>query len=204
MSVQEASPEETPPSPPTTKREAASLITHIGRGLLTRSRKRKTLQRRIARWQKKATALQEEEKELTAACLEELEPFADDIADFSITKWDELKEKGTRTIRYATGEVRLRAVGKPTITIKNNDVVAFFREVRRKGLARTCIRILEEPNIDALHDDLSLAARLKTVEVAYTTKLEIRPTHSDDRLESTVAGEGWAWEIAASRAKKEA
>lgn len=187
---------------PRSRREAATLITRIGRGLLNRSRKRNQLLRRIAKFKKQATKLQEEEKELTALCLAEIGPIADEVADFSIEEWEMLHEKGTRTIRYGTGEVRLRDVGKPTISVKHNDVAAFFREAKRKGLARKLIRVVREPNIDALHDDLDLAERLRTVSVVYTTKIEVRPRHIDDRLEASVTEDEWNWEIAAPRARQ--
>ena len=188
---------------PRTKREAGMLITQIGRGLLSRSRKTAKLKRRIAKWKQKATALEEERKELDALCMEELHPLADNLADFATPQWDELVEKGTRTIRFGTGEMRLRDIGRPTIEVKDRD--AFFREARRKGLARKVIRTTIEPNLDALHDDLVLAKRLSSVTVVYTTKLEIRPKHTDDRLEAAVPGEEdeWSWTIASPRTKRD-
>lgn len=185
---------------PRTKREAASYLTRIGQGLLGRSRKRSRLLRRIAKFKRQATKLQEEEKELTALCLAELGPYADELADFSTEGWEGLREKGTRTIRYQTGEVRLRDVGKPTITVL--DRAAFFREVRRRGLTRRLVRVTREPNVDALHDDIELAKRLRSVSVAYTTKLEIRPRHTDDRLEASVTEDEWEWEIVTPRARQ--
>jgi phage host-nuclease inhibitor protein Gam len=203
MSALEQTAEEAISGPPRNKREAGMLITRIGRALLARSRKAAKLKRRISKWKQKATALEEERKELDALCIEELHPLADDLADFATPQWDELAEKGTRTIRFGTGEMRLRDIGRPTITVK--DPEAFFREARRKGLARKLIRTIEQPNIDALHDDLALAKRFSSVSITFVTKLEIRPKHADDRLEASVPAEEdeWSWSIASPRTKRE-
>lgn len=190
----------TPPlEPQETKRTMGTRITTIGHGLIRRSRKRKVLERRIANFRKKATKLQEELKELDAACLAELGVPADEIAGFSLAHWDELAARGTRLIRYGTGEFRLRDIGHPAIDIADKD--AFYAEARRKGVARKVIRRNIEPNIEALRQDLELAKRMRTVNVTYTTKMEIRPRHTDDRLESPLADEH-TWTIVEPKRKE--
>jgi len=181
-----------------TKRDIGSRITQVGRGITKRNRTHASLQKRIARYQAKATKLREEMKELDAACLAELGVHADVIADFSIDNWDSLVEKGTRLIRYGTGEFRLRDIGRPTIEVADKE--AFFREARRKGVARKVIRHSEEPDLEALRDNLELADRMRTVSVIFTTKMEIRPRHVDERLES-VYGER-SWSIVEPKGKK--
>ncbi len=176
-------------APHPTKRTIGTLMTLVGRGILGRNRKRAALLRRIAKHKKKATELQEEAKELNEACIAELSVHADEIADFCLANWEDVVSKGSRMVRFGTGEFRLRDVGRPTISVP--DAEAFFREARRKGVARKVIRRLYEPDLEALRNDLELAKRMRTVQIAYTTKMEVRPRHTEERLESPKDERQW-------------
>lgn len=185
---------------PENRRQAATLMSRIGHELIRRSRANARYDKKIAKTKERLTKLQEEKKEVSSATMELLSALADRLSDYCLEHWERLIEKGMRTIKFPTGEVRQRDVGKPTIVIKDKD--AFFAEVRRKRHATRLIRRgPEEPDLEALHDNIELAESLRTVEVIRTTKLEIRPAHTGkDRLEADLA-DRLEWEVPTSRSR---
>ena len=187
---------------PTTRREAASILSRIGARLNRWAINEAHFDKKIAKHQKRITYLQEQKKQISHLEIEDARASADFLFAYALAGWDTLIEKGTRTIRLATGEVRQRDVPRPRVIIRGDDVDAFMREVRRRGLAKRLIRKVEKPNLEAIQDDLSLAEGLRTVEVVYDTKVEIRPNRSGEmRLEASRRDLG-AWEVVKPKARK--
>ncbi|HYE23027.1 MAG TPA: host-nuclease inhibitor Gam family protein [Candidatus Paceibacterota bacterium] len=176
------------PVTPTSRREAASLLSRIGVALNKRSSIEARCDKRLAKLQQKMTAVQEQKKALSNPELLKATAVANVLIEFVLSRWDELVERGMRTVRFSTGEIRQRDVPRPSFSIKGGDTDAFFKEVRRKGLARKLIRRgADAPNLQALQEDPELAKRLKTVTTIFDTKIEIRPNKSGDvRLEGSL------------------
>jgi phage host-nuclease inhibitor protein Gam len=187
---------------PTTKREAGSLMAKLGHRLLSTLRSDARDTRRIAKFRQKANRLEKERKERYETNLEELGTLGSLLASFSFKNWIALHTKGTRLIRYGTGEVRLRDVGKPTIRVK--DVGKFYEYVRKHGKARTFMRHPPpEPDLEALRKDPDFAKKCPFVEWSEDTKIELRPKHTDEYLMAVVLEEKpLVWEIGPEKKKK--
>jgi len=184
---------------PTSRREAARLLSRIGIRLNRWAATEAMFDKKIAKAQKRITLLQEQKKQVSQIEIEDARATANLLMAFALSGWDRLIEKGMRTIRFATGEIRKRDVPRPRIVISDPD--AFIREVRRKGLAKKLVRKIERPNLDAIQDDLSLAEGLRSVSIVFDTKVEIRPNRSGGlRLEASERD--YEWEITKPRAPK--
>jgi len=195
---------EVPSAPPTTRREAARLLSYIGVHLNRWASNEARIDRSIARYQKRITQLQEQKKQVSHLELQPAREIAALLADYALTGWDALVEKGTRTIRFATGEVRMRDVPRPRIVLTQGKS-AFLTEARRKNRARALIRKVEEPNLDAIQKDLTLAEGMRSVEIVYDQKVELRPNRSGDlRLEGSHAPDAYEieWDIARPKAQR--
>jgi phage host-nuclease inhibitor protein Gam len=188
--------------PPRNLRDAAQLINDLGSLLLGRKDRLQGIDTKRARLRARLKALDDEEARIKRGYARRLDLRANAVFTYGQENYDELTDGGeSRTVLLPTGaRFRWRNSGLKVLHINTKD---FFKEARRKRLFQLFVRvkIVLEPNLEALTTYPEQARRLKSVTLGTEDTFTILPNGTDERYKTVVEDPDRTWSVEVPRKK---
>lgn len=188
--------------------DIGTLIDEIGAFLAERDPGLGKIAEKRARLRQRMKKLDDDEEKLKRRYERRLNPRADKVFTYAQERYDELTDDGeSRTVSLRNGaQFRWRNSGRKVLWIDAPE--AFIREVRQKRLFTLFVRvkIIFEPNLEALTAHPDKAALLKTVRLGSEDTFSILPNGTDARYQTVVEKDGdrkWSVEVPKKRKPKE-
>jgi phage host-nuclease inhibitor protein Gam len=179
---------------PRTRAEAAQAITRLGMALAKMRSVSNKYEVRIQKKKEHIIALEKERDEILKPLNEESRTVATAVHRYAEEHRSELTNNGKlKTVKLDDkSSFRWFLPGKSSLVV---DETRFYEEVADKGLESLFVRVIKEPNKQAMHDNPEEAAKLTSVSTERKERFQIEPRNVDIRVERKLHTEHVDWEF---------
>jgi phage host-nuclease inhibitor protein Gam len=172
--------------------DAREAVRRIGAALAAGRRVARTYDARIEKLRARISALEKERDVTAGPHEEEARAIANALHRFAESHREELTREAKKVKLGKGAFFTWRLPGKPALIV---DEHRFYDEVEKAGLADRFVRVIKEPNKQAMHDDLAAAECLKSVSLERLERFTVQPAGSSLRIERKLGTEHAEWEV---------